>query len=183
VSNNLLRAGRRILVTFAAIAGPTYYMAHSPLLALWQNALDIGAFTLAVGSFVLNWRRTVVVLNTERIRTSHIHTASWQGMMVALMMSSILAIHWRASGHIASINDGGVRILFRWIYDISAFGFLLTAGNYSPDVSWDGFRRVIGWLVILGCALGLIAYLDKPPIDPCIYPCVTPYSIEPRMSR
>jgi uncharacterized membrane protein YidH (DUF202 family) len=156
-----MRAAARIFSIVFAVAAPSYLITYSGFIIPWQNVLDIVAFAFAVTNPVLNRQRIVYALTTPQFKTAHLHTIGWLLVCVGVCLSAISAIHWRASGHLASLNDGGVRVTFRILYAEGLACLLMAAGDYEPDLSWRRLRGIGVWLAAIAFMIAVFFYGDR----------------------
>lgn len=161
MSSILARAAIRVFVFTLAVAIPSIFVTYSGYIIPWQNVLDIVAFAFAVTNPVLNRKRITVALTTERFKTAHIHTIGWFLISIGVCLSAVSAIHWRASGHLASLNDGGVRVTFRILYAEGLLCLLMASGDYEPDLSWRRLKNLVMALVAIGFMIMLVIYGDR----------------------
>ncbi len=151
---------------FLAVAIPSYAITYGGLiidpptapefLMGGQNVLDLLALTFSACLPILNRNRIVNVFTTERIGTSHVFSLGLLLWSMGVCLSALSAIHWRASGHLASLNDGGGRVVFRVLYDLGFACMLVASGPYQEDLS---LTRMAGVLKIFAMVLALIAFM------------------------
>lgn len=168
MSDVVLRASGRALAVIAAVVVPSYFITFSGALPVWQNALDVLAFAFAGANIVLNLKRFGNVFTAKRLNPGHVHLFSWQMMMIGVCVSAWSAIHWRASGHLVSLNDGGTRVVFRVLYDIGAAGFLFTAAEFRPEVAWGRWRAIV--LITAAIGLAAVVLINAERIRPMAWP-------------
>lgn len=157
----LARALVRVLVITLAVSIPSFLITYSGYIIPWQNVLDIIAFAFAVTAPVLNRRRITFALTADRIKTAHLFSIGWMLISIGVCLSAISAIHWRASGHLASLNDGGVRVTFRILYAEGFACLLMASGDYEPDLSWGRLKNVVAALSAIAFMVLVFLYGDR----------------------
>lgn len=152
LESDAFRAAWRLAIVGALVIIPSYLITYSGALLAWQNVLDLVCFAFATCTVVLNRGRILLFYTSPRIGTSHVFSLGLSLLCLGICLSAMSAIHWRASGHIASLNDGGLRVTFRTCYGMGLFCIMLASGEYEVDLSPRRFWRA-------GATLGFVAVI------------------------
>ena len=156
-----VRVARRLLWTVGALSAAAWLMSQPVVSPLALNGQDGLLFFLSAAMFAAILPRLARFYTAPVISSSQIFSFGMSCLAVGFVVSTMSSVHWRGAGHIASVNDGPARVVFRELYIVYAAISLLTAGNFEPDV----FRSaaVARWrhlAYVVGAALAMLALLS-----------------------